>query len=50
MPQIRAMGELLPVRAARVPEDLVNGLSQLGVPAARIHYEFFGPRADLQAA
>ena len=29
---------------------LVNGLSQLGVPSARIHYEFFGPAADLQAA
>ena len=29
---------------------LVNGLAQLGVPLARIHYEFFGPTADLQAA
>lgn len=29
---------------------LVNGLLSLGVPAARIHYEFFGPAEDLQAA
>lgn len=31
-------------------KSLVNGLAQLGVPLARIHYEFFGPTADLQAA
>jgi nitric oxide dioxygenase len=29
---------------------LVNGLSSLGVPSARIHYEFFGPADDLKAA
>jgi nitric oxide dioxygenase len=29
---------------------LVNGLSGLGVPPARIHYEFFGPADDLKAA
>jgi len=29
---------------------LVNGLSQAGVPAGRIHYEFFGPTDELLAA
>ena len=29
---------------------LVNGLAEIGVPPARIHYEFFGPAGDLQAA
>lgn len=29
---------------------LVNGLSKAGVPAERIHFEFFGPADDLAAA
>ena len=28
----------------------VTGLSQAGVPASRIHYEFFGPADELLAA
>jgi nitric oxide dioxygenase len=31
-------------------KSLVHGLSRIGVPSARVHYEFFGPTADLQAS